>query len=212
MPYLNKHHYLETDLQAYEDYDITSILDQVAYHYREFHRPEMPDIQPPLAEGLALAQELSRASFQHRYYGAKVGQARQLPQLRKEVLQLARTWGDYMMARVSAGQVKYYFTGFPWLDLQYDLRRPRTSASFVVKKNRETGTYRWSCQMHVKPLTYFHWEASEDGTNRLPLGTSRRPNGSTRKLDPARPYAFRMYASNPKGKSHYSYYLGGLAV
>ncbi len=205
MPWINDKIYIETDLRQYSDQEIRMRIFYVIYYYRQNRTPEMPDIQPTLAEGEALLEAYSRVAYVKTHYGRGGEKGKEKLRLRKDLNRLAEQWGAYYIEQIHAGRIDYFMTAFEYFNMDQH-RKPGSTSTFTYDTDWRKGTMRLSCRKKPAVLTEFHWEASDDGgVTWKKLGKTRNPHFTTKKLDLTKSYRLRMFASNPKGVSEVVY-------
>ncbi len=201
MPWvLNNTYYIETDIRKMDANFSYYYIDKVVKKLQEVHEPDMPPIQPPIEEVLPLLQEWNKVYWVKTLFGKGGAAGKRKVELLKILPPIIQQWGEYMAYLITIKKVEPYCSGFPWLSMD-SLRRPTSVSSYSVDRDRQKGTTTMYCSKKPALLLFFHWQASEDNQNWFTIATTSVPKLTTKKLDPDKRYFFRMYMTNPKGKS-----------
>lgn len=201
MPWLNREEYIETNLRHYSNSELYWRINSLIYCYRKDSTPEWPVIQPPVEELEALNEAFFKCYNIDNSFGRGGEKGREKTRLRKELLRIAEQWGQYYVRLIHAGRIYHFQSGFEYFS-RYSARKPGPTSTFSVDTDRKKGRFLLHCRKKQAILTWFHWEASEDGgATWVKIGRTRTPYHSTKKLDLGKAYRFRMYATNPVGRS-----------
>lgn len=209
MPWvLDKTFYIQTDFRQMDGFHLKYHLTEVIKKYQEAYQPDMLPMHPPVEEVMPLIEEWDKVYWVKAHFGRGGEAGKRKRELLKLLLSIAVQWGEYMAQLVEAKKIVPYLTGFPYLRMA-SLRRPTSVGTFWVSRNHQKGTTTMKCNKKPATLLYFHWQASEDHQNWFDIATTENPQLTTKKLDRDKRYYFRMYMTNPKGKSDMHVYNQG---